>query len=94
VQGTHEIEAWASQRFKTDHSIDFNNTTILEMATGYMDHIIKEAIKIRLHLNNFSRDLDFTLSQSWHPLTNFIKRCTNTPIQRMAKSKQASDSSH
>jgi hypothetical protein len=57
-----------------------------------MDLMIKGATEIRLHPNNFSRDLEFTLSQSWYPVTNMIKKYTDTPIQRQAKAKQVFDS--
>jgi hypothetical protein len=82
-----ERSAVAEHRFRTGHNIDFNNTFNLHKATGYMDCMIKEAFKIRLHPNYFSRDLGFTLSQSWYLLTNMIKKYTNAPIQRQAKAK-------
>jgi hypothetical protein len=90
--GQSEKSAVAEHRFETGHTIDFNNTSILDKATGYMDQMIKEAIEIRLYPNNFSRVLGFTFNWSWHPLTNMIKKYTDASIQRQAKAKQALDS--
>jgi hypothetical protein len=39
--------------------------SILDKATGYMDHVIKETIDISLHPRNFNMDGGFTLSWSW-----------------------------
>jgi hypothetical protein len=47
-----------------------------------MDHMIKEAVEIRLHLRNFNRDGGFTLGWSWHPVSNMLKQYRDTPIQR------------
>jgi hypothetical protein len=38
----------AEHRFETGHRIDFSTTSILDKAPGYMDCMIKEAVKIRL----------------------------------------------
>jgi hypothetical protein len=46
----------AEHSIEAGHNIDFNNITILEKVTGYMDCLVKEAIEIRLHPNNFSRN--------------------------------------
>jgi hypothetical protein len=34
----------------TGHHIDFSNISVLDRASGCMDHLIKEAIEIRLKL--------------------------------------------
>jgi hypothetical protein len=39
-----------------------------------MDCLVKEAIEIRLHPNNFNRDGGFTLSRAWQPVTNMLKQ--------------------
>jgi len=54
----------------TGHCIDFNNISGLDNATGYMDWIVKEAIKIWLNAENFNSDSGFTLSWAWYPVTN------------------------
>jgi hypothetical protein len=36
----------AAHRFETGHNINFSCISILDKATGYMDRIIKDAIKI------------------------------------------------
>jgi hypothetical protein len=35
---------------------------------GHIDRLVKEAIEIKLHPNNISRDGGFMLSQTWWPL--------------------------
>jgi hypothetical protein len=79
----------AEHRFGTGHNIGFHNTSILDKATGYIDHMLREAVEIRLHPNNFSRDLGFTLNQSWYLVTNMIKKYTDAPSRsRTKQSKQ------
>jgi hypothetical protein len=67
-------------RFETAHNIDFSSISILDKATGYIDHMIKEATEIMLHPRNLNMDGGFTLSQSWYPLTNMLKQYKDTPI--------------
>jgi hypothetical protein len=50
--GQPEKQAVAEHKFETCQSIEFSNTAILDKAPGYMDHVIKEAIKIMLHPRN------------------------------------------
>jgi len=45
---------------------------MLDRATGYMDCLVKEAIKIQLNTENFNRDSGFTLRQAWYPATNML----------------------
>jgi hypothetical protein len=42
---------------KMSHRIDFDDTSKLGTATRYMGSLVKEAIEIRLHPDNFIRDL-------------------------------------
>jgi hypothetical protein len=62
--GQPEKTTVVEHRFKTGHNFDFSSISILDKATEYMDHMIKEAIK--LHSSSFNRDGDFTLSWSWY----------------------------
>jgi hypothetical protein len=59
---------------ETNLIIDFGEATILTRSTGYMDRVVKEAIEIRLHANNFNRDIRFMLSQAWGPLINLLNK--------------------
>jgi hypothetical protein len=40
---------------------------------GYMDQLVKEAIEIRLHLNNINRVEGFKLSQAWNPAIKILQ---------------------
>jgi hypothetical protein len=67
-----EKSAVAEHSINTGHKIDFNNVLVLDRALGYMDHLFKEAIQIRLNQNNINRDNDFTLSRAWNPVTKLL----------------------
>jgi hypothetical protein len=62
----------AEVNFNTGHCIDFSSTSVLDKTTGYMGHLMKEAIEIRLNTRNFNRDSGFMLSQAWYPVKNML----------------------
>jgi hypothetical protein len=39
---------------------------VLAKTAGYIDQLVKEAIEIRLNLNNINREEGFKLSQAWN----------------------------
>jgi hypothetical protein len=49
-----------------------NSISVLDRASGYMDHLIKEAIKMKLNYENFNRNSGFTVSWAWYPATNLL----------------------
>jgi hypothetical protein len=71
--GQPEKSAVAEHKFETCPNSEFDNTTILHKALGYIDHLIKKAIEIRLYPRNFNRDRGFNLSVLV-PVTNIIKQ--------------------
>jgi hypothetical protein len=81
----HSIEA--------GHNIDFNNITILEKVTGYIDRLVKEATEINLHPSNLNRDGGFNLSRAWQPLTNMLKQ-SSEPISKQGQATQMLNSAH
>jgi hypothetical protein len=85
--------AVAEHSIETGHNIDFNNIMILEKVTGYMNHLVKEAIEICLHPNNFNRDGGLNLSQAWQPVTSMLKQ-SGEPISKQGQAMQALDSTH
>jgi hypothetical protein len=48
------------------------------MATGYVDHMLKEAIETKLNPRKFNRDGGFTLSWSWYPVIDMLKQYRDT----------------
>jgi hypothetical protein len=82
----------AEHSIEARHNIDFN-ITILENVTGYMDRLVKEAIEICLHPNNFNRDGGFTSSRAWQPVTNMLKQ-SGEPISKEGQTTQVLDSAH
>jgi hypothetical protein len=64
--------AIAEHSINTGHKIDFNNVSVLDRASGYMDRLVKEAIQIRLNQNNINRDNGFTLSRAWNPVPKLL----------------------
>jgi hypothetical protein len=67
-----EKSAVAEHSISTGHHIDFNNVSVLDRASGYMNRLVKEAIQIRLNHKNFNSDNGFTLSRAWNPVTKFL----------------------
>jgi hypothetical protein len=50
-----EKSAVAEHCIELSHKIDFDEATILARRAGYTDRLVKEAIEIRLHPNNFKQ---------------------------------------
>jgi predicted GIY-YIG superfamily endonuclease len=59
-----EKSAVAEHWITTSQSINFDGATKLEMATKYMDPLVKETIEIWLHPDNFNRDDGFNQSHT------------------------------
>jgi hypothetical protein len=59
-----QTAAIAEHSINLGHRIQLHNTSILAKKSRYMDHIIKEVIKIELHPNNINREDGFSLSRS------------------------------
>jgi hypothetical protein len=81
-----EKSAVAEHSITTSYHINFDGTTKLGMATKYMDHLVKEAIEIWLHPDNFNRDDGFNLSHTSCPIINMLQLPRSAP---MAKQRQA-----
>jgi hypothetical protein len=47
--------AVAEHDINEGHCINFKDTMVLARTASYMDFLVKEAIEIQLHLNNFYR---------------------------------------
>ena len=60
--------------FKSKHHICFDQTKILASTSHYSSRLIREAIEIEKHPNNFNREDGYKLSWSWrspiHQLTH------------------------
>jgi predicted GIY-YIG superfamily endonuclease len=70
--GQPDKSAVAQQALETGHKVKFNNTCRLARRKEYMDHIIKEAIEIKLHPDNINRDGGYILSRAWQPVLRQI----------------------
>ena len=53
--------------YKSKHLICFDQTKIIASTPHYPSHIIREALKIQKHLDNFNKKYDYKLNQYWKP---------------------------
>jgi hypothetical protein len=72
--GQRQVDKYAvaEHSINTGHCIDFSNTIVLDRMSSYMDHLVEEAIGIRLNNQNFNRDGGLMLSHAWHPVINML----------------------
>jgi hypothetical protein len=68
----------------TAHNIHFNGISILGMAARYMNYLVREAIKIQLHPNNFNGD------EGCHPVINVLKLSIDTPMGKQGQTELGS----
>jgi hypothetical protein len=87
----HMRHTSASQESQWWQNLDFRNTCLVDKALGYMDYLIKEAIKIT-SLEKLSVDKGFNLIWSCYPVTFMIRQYLDTPVQRQDHAKQTYDS--
>jgi hypothetical protein len=71
----------AEHRIESGHRINFHETEILAETSDCMDRLVKEAIEIKLHLENLNREEWFILSKAWNPSTSLLRH-SNTHISR------------
>ena len=69
-----EKSAVAEHSLEQQHRILFEDTTALHRTSRYNDRLIKEAIEIRLHPENYNRDSGQQLNPAWKPLFTHIQR--------------------
>jgi hypothetical protein len=53
------------------YRISFIGASVLNKTSGYLDHLVMEAIEIHLK-KNFNRESGFILSQAWSPTTSML----------------------
>jgi hypothetical protein len=75
-----ERSAVAEHSLTTYHRINFDSASKLGTATRYMDHPVREAIKIRLQPDNFNRDDGFNLSYAWDPIIKILQPSNSAPM--------------
>jgi len=62
--GASEKSALAEQ-INTRHEFQLEITHRLNRTATYMEHLVKEAVEMQLHLKNCNRQAGFTLSLAW-----------------------------
>jgi hypothetical protein len=77
-----EKSAVAEHSITTSHRINFDGTSKLRTATKYMDSLVKEAIEIWLHPDNFNRDDSFNLNHTWRPIINMLQLPRRAPMAK------------
>jgi hypothetical protein len=58
--------------FKSKHLIFFDQTKILAPTPHYSSRLIREALEIEKHPNNFNREDGYKLSHSWKPTIHHL----------------------
>jgi hypothetical protein len=58
--------------FKSKHLIFFDQTKILAPTPHYSSHLIREALEIEKHPNNFNHEDGYKLSHSWKPTIHHL----------------------
>jgi hypothetical protein len=61
-----EKSAVPDHSISTGHCFDFCRTSLLDITSGYVDGLVKEAVEIRLTKNNCNTDVGFILSHACH----------------------------
>ncbi|PSN47783.1 hypothetical protein C0J52_15224 [Blattella germanica] len=72
--GYPEKSAVAQHSYDTGHGIMFCEPGLVEKSSKYYDRIIKEAIYIKNHQNNFNREEGFQISNAWLPKISGITK--------------------
>ena len=62
----------AEHSISKGHGINFNDTSIIDRTSGYVNQLVKEATEVNLNKNNFNTDGNFIWSQAWSPITNML----------------------
>jgi hypothetical protein len=62
--------------FNSKHLICFDQTKILASAPYYTSRIIREALEIEKHPDNFNREDGYKLSHSWKPIIHRLEHIT------------------
>jgi len=79
----------AEHLITTSHCINFDDTIKLGTATKYMDCLVKEAIEIWLHPDNFNRDDRFNLSHTWCPIIKMLQLPRSAPTAKQGQAQVA-----
>jgi hypothetical protein len=74
-----KLPPWSSCCFNHNHTILLQDVEILSTKSGYLDHLIMEAIEVDLHPNNINREDGLILSGAWKPIIRLLKENSNSP---------------
>jgi len=64
----------AEHSINLGHCIQFPDISILAKKSGYLECLIKEMTDRELHSDNLNREEGFSLSRSWRPLIQVLKK--------------------
>jgi hypothetical protein len=73
------------KRTESGSWIKFHKNEVLAKIWGYVDRLLKEAIKIKLQSDNINREEGLKLSKSRTPCTNLLKHCNTHKLRKPRK---------
>jgi hypothetical protein len=64
---------------EADHWIEFHQTGVTAKTSGFMDRLVREAMKIMLHPDKTNTEEWFRLRRAWYPSGGLLRHIAKIP---------------